>query len=135
MRHSKQLIRQENFSGGMAVKNPLANTRYPGDAGSIPEEDPQRRKWQPIAVFLPGKSHRQRTLAGSSPWDCRVGHNLATEKQRHTARKHSQCKRRNRVLHLWRKRGICVEAMSWLQGEREQVIQKSHGATVGRAGG
>ena len=37
MRDSKQLIRQENFSGGMVVKNPLANTRYPGDAGLIPE--------------------------------------------------------------------------------------------------
>ena len=28
---------------------------------------PQRRKWQPIPVFLPGKSHRQRTLVGYSP--------------------------------------------------------------------
>ena len=28
-----------------------------------------------------------------------------------------------------------MEAMSWLQGEREQVIQKYHGTTVGRAGG
>ena len=28
-----------------------------------------------------------------------------------------------------------MEAMSWLQGEREQVIQKSHGTMVGRAGG
>ena len=24
-----------------------------------------RRKWQPIPVFLPGKSHRQRSLAGT----------------------------------------------------------------------
>ena len=29
---------------------------------------PWRRKWQPTPVFLPGKSHRQRTLAGYSPW-------------------------------------------------------------------
>ena len=27
-----------------------------------------RRKWQPTLVFLPGKSHGQRTLAGYSPW-------------------------------------------------------------------
>ena len=27
-----------------------------------------RRKWQPILVFLPGKSHGQRSLAGYSPW-------------------------------------------------------------------
>ena len=30
---------------------------------------PWRRKWQPISVFLPGKSHGQRILAGNSPWD------------------------------------------------------------------
>ena len=28
---------------------------------------PWRRKWQPNPVFLPGKSHRQRSLAGYSP--------------------------------------------------------------------
>ena len=27
-----------------------------------------RRKWQPTAAFLPGKSHGQRSLAGYSPW-------------------------------------------------------------------
>ena len=27
------------------------------------------RKWQPTPVFLPGKSHRQRSLVGYSPWD------------------------------------------------------------------
>ena len=29
---------------------------------------PWRRKWQPTPVFLPGKSHGQRNLAGYSPW-------------------------------------------------------------------
>ena len=33
-------------------------------------EDPWRRKWQPIPVFLPGKFHEQRGLVG-----CRVRHN------------------------------------------------------------
>ena len=28
-----------------------------------------RRKWQPTPVFLPGKSHGQRSLAGCSLWD------------------------------------------------------------------
>jgi len=28
-----------------------------------------RRKWQPTPVFLSGKSHAQRSLAGYSPWD------------------------------------------------------------------
>ena len=27
-----------------------------------------RRKWQPTPVFLPGKFHGQRSLAGYSPW-------------------------------------------------------------------
>ena len=41
---------------------------------------PWRRKWQPTPVFLPGKSHGQRRLAGYSPWGHkRVGHDLATE--------------------------------------------------------
>ena len=30
---------------------------------------PWRRKWQPTLVFLPGKSHRQRSLASYSPGD------------------------------------------------------------------
>ena len=29
---------------------------------------PWRRKWQPTPVFLPEKSHGQRSLAGYSPW-------------------------------------------------------------------
>ena len=29
---------------------------------------PWRRKWQPTPVFLLGKSHGQRSLAGYSPW-------------------------------------------------------------------
>ena len=29
---------------------------------------PWRIKWQPTAVFLPGKSHGQRSLVGYSPW-------------------------------------------------------------------
>ena len=29
---------------------------------------PWQRKWQPTPVFLPGKSHGQRSLVGYSPW-------------------------------------------------------------------
>ena len=45
-----------------------------GDPGWIPIWEtwdgkmPWRRKWQPTLVFLPGKSHGQRSLAGCSPW-------------------------------------------------------------------
>ena len=28
-----------------------------------------RRQWHPTPVFLPGESHRQRSLVGCSPWD------------------------------------------------------------------
>ena len=36
---------------------------------------PWWRKWQPTPVFLPGKSHGERSLAGCSPWGLkRVGH-------------------------------------------------------------
>ena len=31
------------------------------------EKIPWRRKWQPTLVFLPGKSHGQKSLAGYSP--------------------------------------------------------------------
>ena len=36
-----------------------------GDPGSVPGSE--RRKWQPTPVFLPGKSHGQRSLVGDSP--------------------------------------------------------------------
>ena len=41
-----------------------------------------RRKWQLTPVFLPGKSHGQRSLAGYSHWGYkRVGRDLATKQQ------------------------------------------------------
>ena len=41
---------------------------------------PWRNEWQPTPTFLPGKSHRQRSLAGYSPWGPeRVGHDIATK--------------------------------------------------------
>ena len=44
---------------------------------------PWRRKWQLILVFLPGKSHEQRSLVGYSPWGCnRVGHDSVTKQQK-----------------------------------------------------
>ena len=39
--------------------------------------DRLEKKMQPTPVFLPGKSHGQRSLAGYSPWSCRVRHDLA----------------------------------------------------------
>ena len=51
------------------VKNPHDNV---GDVEtwvqSLGWEDPWCRKWQHTSVFLPGKSHGQRSLADYSPW-------------------------------------------------------------------
>ena len=70
---------------GSVVKNPPANA---GDAGSIPGlgRSPWRRKWQPTPVFLPGKSHGQKTVTGCSPWGHkRIQHNLAPTQQQQQA--------------------------------------------------
>ena len=49
-----------------SVKNlPVIWPRFNPWVGKIP----WRRKWQPTPAFLPGKSHRQRSLVGCSPWD------------------------------------------------------------------
>ena len=43
---------------------------------------PWRRKWQYTPVFLPGKSHWQRTLAGYHPWSLkRVQYDWVTKQQ------------------------------------------------------
>ena len=55
-----------------------------GDTGSIPDpgRSPWRRKWQPTEVFLPGRSHGQRSLVGYSPWGHkRVRQNCGTKQQ------------------------------------------------------
>ena len=55
---------------------PMQETQVPGLGRSL------RRKRQPTSVFLHGKSHRQRSLAGYNPWGHRAGH--GTERA-HTA--------------------------------------------------
>ena len=65
-------------SGGSVVKNPPAKA---GDPSSIPGS------WRSPGEghgFLPGKSHKERSLAGYSSWSHkRVGHDLATKIARH----------------------------------------------------
>ena len=49
---------------------------------SLGGKTPWRRKWQPTPVFLPGKSHGQRSLEGYSPWGRqRVRRELVAEQQ------------------------------------------------------
>ena len=42
-----------------------------------------RRQWQPTAVLLPGKSHRQKSLVGCSPWGRWVRHSWVTSLSLH----------------------------------------------------
>ena len=57
------------FSGDSAGKNPLEVQET--QILSLAREDLWRRKWQPTLVFLPEKSHRQRSLVDYSPWGCK----------------------------------------------------------------
>ena len=52
------------------IKNTPVKAGNVRDVSSIPGSgrSPWRRKWPPTPVFLPGKLHGQRNLAGSSPW-------------------------------------------------------------------
>ena len=62
----------QGFPGGLMVKSLPAmqevhkRHRFDPWVGKIPWS----RKWQPAPVFLPGKSHGQRSLVGYSPWGC-----------------------------------------------------------------
>ena len=55
------------FPGGASGKEPACQCRRAGFDPWV-RNIPWRQEWQPIPVFLPGKSHEQRTLAGYSPW-------------------------------------------------------------------
>ena len=60
-------IEISGFTDGSDSKESASNGRRTGFdpwVGKIP----WRREWQPTPVFLPGKFHGQRSLAGYSPW-------------------------------------------------------------------
>ena len=61
------------LGGGASGKEPTGQCRRPKRHEFDPWiwEDPWRRTWQPTLIALPGESHGQRRLAGSSP----QGHN------------------------------------------------------------
>jgi len=61
------------------VKNPPAMQEM--WVRSLGWEDPLKKEMA-TSVFLPGKSHEQKSLAGCSPWGPeRVGHDLVTKQQ------------------------------------------------------
>ena len=52
----------------LVVKNPPASAGDIKDVGLISvRKIPWRRAWHPIAVFLPGEPHGQKSLVGYSP--------------------------------------------------------------------
>ena len=57
------------FPGGASGKEPACQCRRCKRHGFSPwvREIPWRRAWPPTPIFLPGKSHGQRRLAGYSP--------------------------------------------------------------------
>jgi len=70
------------FPGGTSSTEPACQCRRHGRRGFPPwiRKIPWRKAQQPTPVFLPGESHRQKSLAGYSPWGHkRVGHDLATK--------------------------------------------------------
>ena len=106
------------------VKNLPASA---GDTGLIPKI-PWKRAQQPTPVFLPGKSHGQRSLLGYSPQGCKkIGHDLAT-KQKQQSNIQWEILRRNMT---WGTMGnlekspplsLCgLNSFSWMQDEPEAL--------------
>ena len=61
------------FPGGPSGKESAWQCRRHKRLGFSPwvGKIPWRRKWQPTPVFLPGKPHGQKSLAGCSSWVCK----------------------------------------------------------------
>ena len=87
-----------SFPHGTVVKNPPAKARdrrhrFNLWVGMIPWS----RKWQPTPVFLPGKFHRQRSLADYSPKDSKESD--TTELSMHSLESNSRNNKYNNFGH------------------------------------
>ena len=86
-----------------------------------------RREWQPTPVFLPGKSHGQRSLKGYTLWDCKE-----SDRTVHT-NSGTACwyKKKKRAKHciLWRRSGGCHENYLLLTDERVGIYLNSPACT------
>ena len=58
------------FPGGPLVAESTCQCRRCGFNPWV-RKMPWKRKWQLIPVFLPGKSHGQKSMAGYNPWGCK----------------------------------------------------------------
>ena len=61
-------VLQRDFPGDSVGKESACNEGDRCQFDPWVGKSPWRSKWQPTPVFLPGKSHGQRSLAGRSPW-------------------------------------------------------------------
>ena len=63
----------KGFPSDSVVKESACQYRRHGRCGFNPwvRKMAWKRKWQPTPVFLPGKSHGQRSLVGYCPWGCK----------------------------------------------------------------
>ena len=69
-RETRYYTKVTGFPGGSAGREPARQCRRHKRCGfdAWVRKIPWRRKWQPTSVFLPGKSHGQRSLTGYSLW-------------------------------------------------------------------
>ena len=60
-------------AGASLVAQMVKNLPATQETGFNPwfQKIPWRREWQPTPVFLPEKSHGQRSLVDFGPWDCK----------------------------------------------------------------
>ena len=61
------VINRHNPSGSVIKNSPSMQETKETGVQSLGQDDPWSRKWQTAPVFLPGKFHGQRSLAGYSP--------------------------------------------------------------------
>ena len=76
LKRSENRYSNKRASWWLSNKESTWNTGATEDVGSIPWSggSPWRKEWLPTPVFLPGKFHGLRSLAGYSLWGLRVGH-------------------------------------------------------------
>ena len=78
----KMYIKFLGFPANTSDKDPVCQCRRHKRRSFHPwvRNIPWSRKWHPIPVFLPWKSHGQRSMAGCTPWGYkRVGYDWVTE--------------------------------------------------------
>ena len=69
------------FPGGSVIKKKICLQCRRHGFNPWVRKIPWRRKRQRIPVFLPGKSHGQRSLAGYSPWGDKRGRDVSINQQ------------------------------------------------------